>query len=203
MKSNKSGFFPKVGEKPFKVWPKEAVVSGFRYGKRLFRFTRAVPVKKDDVFQYIKGVGLKVNNILVKTRAKPWTCKAVQISWVAKKLRVALFQDRDEIWNQRTKKPTGRFDKPYWSAIDLRSYHVGCGDTPTSALKALILQVKCTEDMAREARTRERKRVIRWRCLLSPKEIREMEDKARKTGLILGDLDWRTADWKNLAKYKE
>jgi len=206
MESNKIAFFAKVGEKPFKVHPKEAVVSGFRHGERMFRFTRAIPVKEGDVFEYVKGIGLKINKQIVKTRAKPWTCKFTKVSWVAETLYVVLFPEQDPIWvrDKKTKKwkNTGKLGKLYWTACDLRSYHVGCADTPVDALKHLIIQVKATEDMAHEFRTRERKRVIRWRCLLSPKEAKEMKAKAMRTGIVLGNLQWRTADWKNLGKFK-
>lgn len=206
MESSQPTFFAKIGEKPFKVSIKKAAVTGFRHGERMFRFTRAVPVKKDDVFEYIKGVGLKINKQLVKTRAKPWTYKTIKVSWVAKTLYVVLFPERDPIWvrDKKTKKwkNTGKLDKLHWTACDLRSYHVGCADTPVDALKHLILQVKATESLARESRTRERKPVIRWRCLLEPKEAKEMKEKALKEGIILGDLNWRTADWKNLGKWK-
>ena len=120
----------------------------------------------------------------MKDAARPLKEITWKVSWVANRLRVAVFQDRDRIWNRKTKKPTKRFGKPYWTACDLRSYHIGCADTVVEAVKRLIEQCQVTNLGAEEEKAKGHG-VTRWRCLLEPKEVKEMEAKAKKTGFIL------------------
>lgn len=185
-------FWPKAGDEPLKVGV-DGFVTGYRRGNRSFKLLRRVPIKVGDMISMCP-TGLHVNRKRVETKARPWTYKCVKIGWVAKRLRVVIFLDRDRIWNRRTRKPTKRFGKPYWTACDVRSYHVGCAATVQEALKNLLEQCAFTNMMAHEDRMKGKK-VIRWRCLLDKKEFAEMEAKARKTGLILEGVEvphWRT-----------
>jgi len=203
MKKKPYEFWAKIGEKPFKA-RFAAVVVAVCDDDQCWRFTKPVDVKDGDVFSASPTKELVLNGQPVSRNLRPPKKIVTQVSWVAKKLRVAVFlEDRDPIWTHgKNAHKTGKFSKPYWCAIDTRSYHVGTGESPMEAIKRLVLQVKATEDMADEARTKEKRRVIRWRCLLEPKEVREMERKAMKTGFILDGFDWRQANWRNLEKWK-
>jgi len=102
-------------------------------------------------------------------------------------MRVAVFLDRDRAWSKRLKRFTKKLGRPYWSAIDLRSYHVGCGKEIPEAVKNLMMQVQATNLLAEEKKA-QGYRVIRWRCLLHPKEVADYEARARATGFILDDV---------------
>jgi hypothetical protein len=173
-----------ASDQPFKIEiSAPCEVSGYRDGDRHALFYRPIPVRKGDTFRAAPG-GILLNGSFVKRSARPLKKMVWQVSWVAQRLRMAVFADRDRIWNRRTKKPTNRFGKPYWVACDLRSYHVGTGKTVPEAVKALILQCQVTNLGALEEEA-QGNRVVRWRCLLPPGEVKEMERKAAKTGFIL------------------
>lgn len=174
-------------EKPFRiVLDTPCIVSGYSVGNRSASFYKPIPVQKGDTFKTAPG-GILLNDKFLGRRARPLKKIVWRISWVASRLRIAVFQDRDRIWNRRTRKPTRKHGKPYWTACDLRSYHIGCADTVEEAVKRLFEQIHATNFSAEEERAKGYK-VIRWRCLLTPKEIKEMEIKAMKTGFILDDV---------------
>lgn len=174
--------------KPFTVQlDTPCVVSGYTEGNKYASFYRPIPVKKGDTFKSVPG-GILLNGAFLKRSSRPLKEITWKVSWVAKRLRVAVFKERDRIWNRRAKKPTNKFGKPYWTACDLRSYHVGCADTVQEAVRNLIRQAQATNLLAEEEKVQGH-RVIRWRRLLEPKEVREMEVKARKTGFILDGVE--------------
>jgi hypothetical protein len=175
-------------EKSFTVHlDKPCLVSGYTQGDKSASFYRPFPVKKGDVFKVAPG-GLTVNGVFHAVRARKLKVMQWKVSWVAKRLRVAVFKDQDRIWNRRTKKPTNRFGKPYWTACDIRSYHIGCAETAEQAIKNLIWQCQATNLCAQEEEAKGHT-VIRWRCLLPKNEAREMEIKAKKTGFILDGVE--------------
>lgn len=114
--------------------------------------------------------------------------KAVKIAWRAKRMRLCVFLERDRVWSRRLKRFTKKMGRWYWVACDVRSYHLGCGDTAQEAVQAFIRQIQGEELMVREEQIKG-VRVIRWRCLLPPNEVKEMEDKAKKTGFILDGVE--------------
>ena len=174
--------------KPFTVQIEmPSAISGYTVGNRHASFYKHIPLKKGDTFRLAKD-GVLLNGVLVERAARPPKEIVWKVSWVANRLRVAVFQDRDRIWSRRLKKFTKKFDKPYWTACDLRSYHIGCADTITEAVKNLIRQAQATNLCAEEEKAKGHS-VIRWRCLLEPKEMKEMETKAKKTGFILDAVE--------------
>lgn len=176
-----------AAEKPFTLTLESACVSAYSIGDKSAAFYRPIPIKKGDTFSAAPR-GILLNGKLLERKARPLKKIVYKVSWVASRMRVAVFQERDRIWNKRTRKPTKRFGKPYWTACDLRSYHVGCADTIPQAIRNLIRQVQATNLIAEEERLKGH-RVIRWRCLLDPKEAKEFEAKAKKTGFILDGVE--------------
>lgn len=175
-------------EKPFTVQlDRPCVLSGYSVGEKYACFRRPIPVKKGDTFHVIQGK-VELNGKIVDRAATPLKRRPVMVSWVATRLRVALFQEQDRIWSKRLGGFTKKFGDRYFCACDLRSYHIGTGNTPIDAMNALIRQCLVTNLMAEEEKAKGCK-VIRWRCLLSSKEIKEMEGKARKTGFILDGVE--------------
>src|SRR3990172_7924139 len=195
-------FSAAIGGKPFKVQidlKKGMVVTGLSDRKEdyYYRFTKPVPVKEGDVFSAAPGKGLILNGKLIPRNILKKKRYEIKMGWAPKKLRVAVFSERDEIWDQHTKKPTGRFGEPYWCAMDTRGYWLGTGDTVQVALSRLIDQVKFTELMAKEDEKKGRK-VIRWHVERTPrttKELDECEKKARKNGFILDGVEWQKAEF--------
>jgi hypothetical protein len=159
------------------------VLSGYSVGDKYACFRRPIPVKKGDTFQVVKGK-VVLNGEIVQRAATPLKRRACKISWVANRLRVVVFQERDRLWSKKLGRFTKKMGDLYWVAYDVRSYHVGTGKTPVEAVKALILQCQATNIMADEEKAMGGK-VIRWRCLLPPNEVKDAERKARKTGFIL------------------
>lgn len=194
-------FCARVGGKPFKVQIKPkygTVVTGLWNDDYYYRFTRPVQVKEGDIFSALPGKGLILNGkILLRKIIRPKRKTAIKIGWAPEKLRIAVFAERDEIWSRRAKKPTGRYGKPYWCAVDTRGYWLGIGDTVQVALSRLIEQLKFTELMAKEDQKKGH-RIIRWHVERTPgtrKELLGMEKKARKTGFILDGVEWRKAEF--------
>lgn len=190
-------FSGRIGEKPFKVQidlPRGHVVTGLSdKNDYWYGFTRPVPVKKGDVFSAAPGKGLILNGKLVPRNFHPKRKMDVQMGWAPRRLRVAVFQERDRVYSRRLKRFTKRFEKPYWCATDVRGYWIGTGDTVEVAIKRLIDQVQFTELMQKEEEKKGR-RVIRWHVERSAdvrKDLRQMEAKARKNGFILEGVDWR------------
>lgn len=109
---------------------------------------------------------------------------AVKISWVARTLRLVVFQERDQEYSRRLKRFINRYGPWYWVAYDVRSYQIGTGDTIPQAINRLIKQCHDTDFLALDEEARGG-RVIRWRCLMPADEIKEAEAKARQTGFIL------------------
>lgn len=175
-----------ASRKPFTVQlDRECLVTGYSTpDDRSASFYNPIRVKEGDTFQAIFGRGIILNGKLVVRKARPLKKTIFKVSWVAKTLRIAVFLERDAIYNRRTKKFTKKLGKPYWVACDLRSYEIGCGKTLVIAMKRLLEQCQGTNLIAAEGRAKGHK-VVRWRCLLEPREVREMEKKARKTGFIL------------------
>ena len=164
------------------------VVKGISKGDYLFRFTVPVPVKKGDVIKGAKN-GLILNGTLVPRRIIPPKGKRpLRIQWVAKKLRVAIFPDRDRLYDHKKKKFLNKWGKPYWVACDVRSYQIGCADTSVDALRQLIESCVVTNEFAEEERAKKNK-VIRDRMLLPKNEADEMESKARRNGIILDGVE--------------
>jgi hypothetical protein len=197
-----------AGEKAFTVqldYP--CVLSGYSVGDKYACFRRPIPVKKGDTFQVVKGK-VVLNGKIVERAATPLKKRACKISWVANRLRVVVFQERDRHWSKKLKRFTKKLGDLYWVAYDVRSYHVGTGKTPVEAVNALILQCQATNIMADEEKVMGNQ-VIRWRCLLPPNEVKEAEAKARKTGFILDGvvlppypLKWQRGLEKLRRKYK-
>lgn len=163
------------------------MISGYRKGDSYASFYRPIPVKKGDTFRAVDGK-VVVNGAVVDRVSRPLKKIIWKVSWVAKRLRIAVFQDRDPIWDKRTRKPTKKLGKPHWTACDLRSYHIGCGKTVTEAVNELILHCQADNLSAEEERVKGNS-VIRWRCLLPPNEVKEMEAKAKKTGFVLDGVE--------------
>ncbi len=98
------------------------------------------------------------------------------INWASKRLRVALFIDGE-----------------HWIAADLRSYWVAQGKTPVEAIRALIFIIRASEILQKEDEKKGHK-VIRWKCYKKAQDhIIHMERRAKKDGLILDGVDWRTS----------
>lgn len=176
-------------KKPFTVQLSQpCVVTGYVDGKgKSAGYYRHFPVKKGDTFKAVSG-GLMVNEVFHAVRARQLKVMTYKVSWVPKRLRVAVFLDRDRIWKRRPWRPTKKFGKPYWTACDLRGDHIGCDRDLAQAIKNLILQCHATNFCAAEEEANGHP-VIRWRCLLPRKEVKEMEKKARKTGFILDGIE--------------
>jgi hypothetical protein len=171
------------------------VVKGISKGDYLFRFTRPVPVKEGDVIKGAKH-GLMLNGTLVPRRIiQPKGKVTPKVAWVAKRLRVAIFPDRDRLYDHKKKKFLNKWGTPYWTACDVRSYQIGCADTMVEALRDLIESCVMTNLLAEDERKKNPK-VIRWRCLLTKDEVEEMECKARRKGIILDGVEVPSkCDW--------
>lgn len=175
--------------KPFKVQLKiECQVTGYSVNDRYASFYKPIPVKEGDVFRAVPGKGIRLNGKIVLRRARPPRRTVYKVTWVAKRLRVVVFLDRERIWSRKLKRFTKKFDKPYWTAYDVRSYNIGCGDTTVQAVNRLLDQCQHTHLLAAEEEAKGN-RVIRWRCLLPKQEVLEAEKKARKTGFILEGVE--------------
>lgn len=109
---------------------------------------------------------------------------AVKIGRTAKYMKVVVFLDRDRVYSRRLKRFTKKLGKPYWTAGDLTSYHIGCAEDPVEAVRRLIQQVQHTRLMIDDHRAKGHK-VICWRCNLDPKEAKDWERKAKATGFVL------------------
>jgi hypothetical protein len=163
-------------------------VKGIWKDDYLFRFTKPVSVKKGDVIKEAKD-GLMLNGTFVPRRIIPPKGKTTpKVAWVAKQLRVAIFPERDRLYNHKNKKFLNKWGKPYWVACDVRSYQIGCADTLVEALRDLIESCVETNKLAEEEKAKYKK-VIRWRCLLTKTEVKEMERKARRKGIILDGVE--------------
>jgi len=185
-----------AGRKPFTLqldYP--CLMTGFETHDGKWRgFYRPVPVKKGDQFwvgkdRWTGSEQVFLNGKVLRRAARPARLLPCKISWVAKRLRIAVFKERDRVYSRRLKRFTKKLRPPHWCAVDVRSYHVGCGDTCEKAIQAVLMQAQATNWIAEEARVLEKRRVIRWRCLLPPNEVKEMEAKARKTGFILEGVE--------------
>lgn len=175
-------------EKPFTIeLDKPCTINGIWDGDLRASFYNPIPVKKGDTFKMASG-GVLLNGKFVPRRSRPLKKMTYQVSWVAKRLRVALFLEKDQIYDRKKKKFTKRYGKPYWCAMDLRSYHIGCHENLATAIKNLFMQCQATNLCAAEEKAKGFK-VVRWRCLLKPEEIKECEEKARKTGFILEGVE--------------
>jgi hypothetical protein len=187
-------------KKPFKVQiePKYGtVVTGYsedRDGVSYYsRFTRPVVVKLGDTFHQDSKKGFMLNGKPHPVNMKPAKKQHIMMGWAPKRLRVAVFLDRDRLWNRKTKKFTKKLGKPYWCAVDTRGYWLGTGDDVQTAVKRLLQQVQFTQLMDKEERQKGVK-VIRWHVERGPdvrKDLKEFEEKAKKTGFILEGVDWR------------
>lgn len=184
MKTKKEPFSFSAREELFTVkLDRECVLSGFSVGDKYACFRRPIPVKMGDTFQVVNGQVI-LNGKPVDRAATPLKRRTVKVSWVANKLRVVVFQERDRLWSKKLGRFTKKLGDLYWVAYDVRSYHIGTGKTPVEALNRLIMQCQATNLIAEEEKATGGK-VIRWRCLLPKNEIQQAEAKARKTGFIL------------------
>lgn len=173
-----------AAEKPFTVSLEiPCVLSGFTVGDKYACFRRPIPVKKGDTFR-VKDGRVVLNGQILERASTPLKMRSVMISWVANRLRVVVFQERDRVWSKKLGRFTKKMGDLYWVAYDVRSYHIGTGDSAVEAVKALIRQCLATNLMAEEEKAKGTK-VIRWRCLLPANEVKEAEAKAQKTGFIL------------------
>lgn len=154
---------------------------------RYATFYRPIPVKKGDQFKAAEG-GVILNGEFVPRRARPYRKTVYKIPWVAKRMRVAIFQERDKIWNPRKKKFSRKFGKPYWVACDLKSYNLGTADTVVDAIKIMFELCNLHDFAAWEERQKGR-RVIRYRVPLPKRELKDFERKAKKTGFILDGVE--------------
>ena len=186
---SKKPFSFTAGEKSFTVQlDQPCVVTGYTLGNLYSSFYNHISVKKGDTFRAAKdGGGIVLNGRFIVRKARKPKDMAWRISWVAKRLRIAVFKDRDRLYSRRLRRFTKKLGDWYWTACDLRSYHLGCAETADQAIKNLILQVQATNLGAEEEKVQGH-RVIRWRCLLPKKDVDEMEAKAKKTGFILEDV---------------
>jgi len=195
-------FVATIGAKPFKVqidMKQGMVVTGLGDKNDYYhRFTKYVPVKKGDVFEAAPGRGLILNGQLVECNLRPRKRYPIRIGWVPKRLRLAVFFERDRIWHPGHK-DHGKLEpaeKGSWMAADTRGYWVSGGKTPVEAVRNVLFTIKATDLMEREDRQKGRK-VIRWhveRTKGTRKELLEMEKAARKTGFILEGVDWRASE---------
>jgi len=185
-----------AGKKPFTVeidYP--CRLTGFETQSGKWRgFYRPVSVKKGDRFWVGKdpwtgSEQVFLNGKVLRRAATPARLLPCKISWVAKRLRIAVYRKRDPVYSRRLKRYTKKLLPPHWEAVDVRSYHIGTGDTCEQAIQALLMQVQATNYLALETKILEKRRVIRWRCLLPPNEAKEMEAKARRTGFILEGVE--------------
>jgi hypothetical protein len=180
--------------KPFKVridLKRGMCVNGIVKGREFeyfLRFTRPVPVKKGDVFKAAKN-GIILNGKLVpRNIIQPKGKTVPKISWIAKRLRVAIFPERDRTYDHKKKKFLNKWGAPYWVAYDLRSYQLGCGETVVEAMRNLLEMCVIVNQEAERAKRKGG--VIRdHRSLLTKDEIEEMEQKARKKGIILDGVE--------------
>lgn len=187
--------------KPFKVqidFKNGAVVTGYSEERknRIYyysRFTTPIVVTKGDVFYMDPKKGFILNGIPVHVNMTPAKKCPVKMAWASNRLRVAVFLERDRVWSKRAKKFTKKMGKPYWVAMDTRSYWLGCGEDVQTALVRLLQQLQFTQLMDKEERQKG-VNVIRWHCERQ-KDVRatlkEAEEKAKKTGFILEGIDWQ------------
>lgn len=187
--SNKSEPFAfTASEKPFTVQlDRPCIVTGWVEGDMAASFYRPIPVKKGDEFHWLNG-GLILNGEFIQRRHRKPKKMVWKVSWVASRLRVAVFKDRDRVYSRRLKRFTKKFGRWYWTACDLRSYHIGCDEKLETAIKNLIWQCQATNLCAAEEEAKGHQ-VIRWRCLLPKNEREEMERKAKKNGFILDGVE--------------
>jgi hypothetical protein len=188
--------------KPFKVeidLKQGMLVTGYsenRDGVYYYsRFTRPVVVKKGDVFQQNPKKGFILNGKLHLVNMKPAKKQGCKMGWAPKRLRVAVFTERDPIWNRKTRKFTGKYGKPYWCAMDTRGYWLGTGVDVETAIRRLLQQVQFTQLMDKEERQKGVE-VTRWHVERQKdvrETLREAEEKAKKTGFILEGIDWQNS----------
>lgn len=158
-------------------------------------FTRPVVVKKGDVFRHDLKKGFILNGKPHPVNMRPAKKSGVKMGWAPKRLRVAVFTERDEIWNRKTRKFTGKYGKSYWCAMDTRGYWLGTGENVETAIRRLLEQVQFTQIMDKEERQKGVK-VTRWHVERQKDvrgTLREAEEKAKKTGFILEGVDWQNS----------
>jgi hypothetical protein len=170
-----------IGGKPFKVQlDQECHVTGLWDENYWYGFTLPVVVWKGDVFEAAEGKGLIVNGKLVKRNFRPRKKHGIWIACAAKRVRIAVFP------SERVKK------HGIWIACDVTSYNMGQGKGPFNALRSLIHVLKGEKILQKESEMKGKK-VTRWRVDKLPgvrQELAQMEEKARKDGLILDNVDW-------------
>jgi hypothetical protein len=173
-------FSARIGGKPFKVQlNRECHVTGLSDDKYWYGFTAPVVVWKGDVFS-ADSEGLIVNGKLIERNFRPRKKIGVKIGWAAKKVRIAIFP------SELVKK------HGIWIACDVTSYNMAQGKGAFNALRSLIHVLKGEQILHREAEMKGKK-VIRWRVDKLPgvrQDLAKMEEKAKKEGMILDNVDW-------------
>jgi hypothetical protein len=127
-----------------------------------------------------------------KARKSKYPKGALSIwSWVPKRIRLAVWWEKgDRLWSPG-RKDHAKMCKGAWLAADLIGYHVSQGRTMAGAIESLILTLRVTEEEAAYDK-RKGKKVIREHVERRAQDhIKEIEDQAKKTGMILEDVDWR------------
>lgn len=180
--------WPEVSKKPW-LPPIDTTIKGYRIGKKLFRLSYPVYADKAVPVMVRPGKGIEVAGTLFERKARPWTPKGCIIGWVPKRLKIAVFFERGRLWSPGRKdhgKPTSG-----WIAADVRGYHVAQGDDALAAIRSLLLTCAFTNEMANEERKKGMK-VTRQMLHLQAdvkRDMREMEKKAVKTGIILDGIE--------------
>lgn len=165
-----------ASEREFKMQLEVGSLTGYVDDEKdtYHRFTRAILVKKGDVFGFKKGTPY-LNGKPIGQRTFPGKRRQYKIGWAGKRIRLAVF-------------PSGK----HWIAADTRSYNVSQGDTAIEAMQSLILTLKAEKEEELELK-RQGKKVIRWHVERTPgakKELLEMEENAKNKGILLESVEW-------------
>lgn len=164
--------------KPFTMQLEEGIVTGWTDTENgvFHRFHKRVLVRKGETFSHSKKSGFVLNGKPLKIVTYPGKKLVYQIGWTAKKIRLAVF-------------PSGK----QWIAADTRSYNVSQGKDPLDAIKSLIVTLRFCDEMQRDEEKRGHQ-VVRWRGDRVPGakgDMLKMEQKARKNGLLLENVEWK------------
>ena len=164
--------------KPFTMRLDEGIVTGWTDTQSgvFHRFHKRVLVRKGETFSYSKKRGFILNGRPVRLVTYPGKKLVYKVGWAAKKIRMAVF-------------PEGKS----WIAADTRSYNVSQGSNALEAMKNLISTLRFQEEMTRDEQKKGHK-VIRWRVDRTPgtkEDMLKMEEKARKSGLLLESVEWK------------
>ena len=187
MKAEKKNWYEIWPDVERKDWtpPIDTAIKGYRIGSRMYRLSYPVYAEKGAKVVVHPKKGVEVNGVFFKRKVRAWKPKGCVIGWVPKRLKIAVFFERGRLWHPGHK-DHGK-DTSGWLAADVRGYNVGQGDDPLDAIRSLLLTCGMNNEMAQQEK-RKGLKVTRQMHHLDPevqKDLREMEEKARKTGIIL------------------